>query len=92
MGCCSGNYVVFTTALIGICTFDKLALILHCTTIHRYPMFSLRYSIRVLARNFKNMCLGLPAQHNLASQNEKYAYRYQNMMSHHGLTKHVPHR
>ena len=29
---------------------------------------------------------GLPAWHNLASQNEKYAYRYQNMASHHGLT------
>ena len=25
---------------------------------------------------------GLPAWHNLASQNEKYAYRYQNMTSH----------
>ena len=35
---------------------------------------------------------GLPAWHNLASQNEKYAYRYQNMTSHHGLTKRVPHR
>ena len=34
---------------------------------------------------------GLPAWHNLASQNEKYAYRYQNMTSHHGLTKRVPH-
>ena len=33
---------------------------------------------------------GLPAWHNLASQNEKYAYRYQNMTSHHGLTKRVP--
>ena len=34
---------------------------------------------------------GLPAWHNLASQNEKYAYRYQKMTSHHGLTKRVPH-
>ena len=33
---------------------------------------------------------GLPAWHNLASQNEKYAYRYQNMKSHHGLKKRVP--
>ena len=33
---------------------------------------------------------GLPAWHNLASQNEKYAYRYQNMTSHHGLRKRVP--
>ena len=33
---------------------------------------------------------GLPAWHNLASQNEKYAYRYQSMTSHHGLTKRVP--
>ena len=30
---------------------------------------------------------GLPAWHNLASQNEKYAYRFQNLTSHHGLTK-----
>ena len=30
---------------------------------------------------------GLPAWHNMASQNEKYAYRYQNMTSHHGLMK-----
>ena len=29
---------------------------------------------------------GLAARHNLVSQNEKYAYRYQNMTSHHGLT------
>ena len=35
---------------------------------------------------------GLPAWHNMASQNEKYAYMYQNMTSHHGLTKRVPHR
>ena len=32
---------------------------------------------------------GLPAWRKLASQNEKYAYRYQNMTSHHGLTKRV---
>ena len=32
---------------------------------------------------------GLPAWRRLASQNEKYAYRYQNMTSHHGLTKRV---
>ena len=32
---------------------------------------------------------GLPAWRKLASQNEKYAYRYQNMLSHHGLTKRV---
>ena len=31
----------------------------------------------------------LPAWRKLASQNEKYAYRYQNMTSHHGLTKRV---
>ena len=32
---------------------------------------------------------GHPAWRKLASQNEKYAYRYQNMTSHHGLTKRV---
>ena len=32
---------------------------------------------------------GLPAWRKLASQNEKYAYRYQNMTSHQGLTKRV---
>ena len=32
---------------------------------------------------------GLPAWRKLASQNEKDAYRYQNMTSHHGLTKRV---
>ena len=32
---------------------------------------------------------GLPAWRKLASQNEKYAYRYQNMTSLHGLTKGV---
>ena len=32
---------------------------------------------------------GPPAGRKLASQNEKYAYRYQNMTSHHGLTKRV---
>ena len=32
---------------------------------------------------------GLPAWRKLVSQNEKYAYRYQNMTSHHGLTKGV---
>ena len=32
---------------------------------------------------------GLHAWRKLASQNEKYAYRYQNMTSHHGLTKRV---
>ena len=32
------------------------------------------------------MRLGLPAWRDLASQNEKYAYRYQNMTSH-GPTK-----
>ena len=31
----------------------------------------------------------VPAWRNLASQNEKYAYRYQNMMSH-GPTKRLP--
>ena len=38
------------------------------------------------------MRAGLLAWHNLASQNEKYAYRYLNMTNHHGLTKRVPHR
>ena len=32
---------------------------------------------------------GLPPWRKLASQNEKYAYRYQNMTSYHGLTKRV---
>ena len=32
---------------------------------------------------------GLPAWRKLASQNEKYAYMYQNMASHHGLMKRV---
>ena len=32
---------------------------------------------------------GLPAWRKLASQKKKYAYRYQNMTSHHGLTKRV---
>ena len=36
-----------------------------------------------------NMRTGLPAWCNLASQNEKYVYRYQNMLSH-GPTKCLP--
>ena len=32
---------------------------------------------------------GLPAWHNLASQNEKYAYRYQNMTSHQSYETHA---